>query len=100
MTVSSLACTFSGVKKDEFGTPKTLREESQKEFKKETRRVAIKGFDSGTNKQQIEALLSSYHTETIHTDKSGESCKVLNLKILIYCEISFNPHAVGIRNFK
>ena len=76
MTVSSLACTFSGVKKDEFGTPKTLREESQKEFKKETRRVAIKGFDSGTNKQQIEALLSSYHTETIHTDKSGESCKV------------------------
>lgn len=79
MTVSSLACTFSGAKKEfkeEFVLPPTLREESRREFKKETRRVAIKGFDSGTNKSQIEALLSTYHTETIHTDKSGESCKV------------------------
>jgi len=51
--------------------------ESQKEFKKDSRRVAIKGFPDGTPKGQIEELLRAYDIETIHMDKNGTSCKVV-----------------------
>ena len=51
-------------------------ENSKSEFKKYARRVAIKNFPTGTQKSDIQQCLSGYRIETIHTDKSGESCKV------------------------
>ena len=78
-----------------------LLEQSKREFKKDSRRVAIKvkafyfrcalflalfcvifikhkiqNFPERTKKEEIDALLSSYHIETTHTDKNNESCKV------------------------
>jgi len=54
-----------------------LLEQSKREFKKDSRRVAIKNFPERTKKEEIDALLSSYHIETTHTDKNNESCKVV-----------------------
>ena len=55
-------------------------ESSRREFTKETRRVALKGFPNGTPKDTIKELLkcNKYDFETIHTDKAGETCKVGN----------------------
>ena len=69
----------------EMGTLNNLLDTSKREFKKETRRVAIKGFPNGTQKIQIQDLLESYNIETIHTDKSGESCKVIIMTFFTIC---------------
>ena len=36
----------------------------------------FQNFPERTKKEEIDALLSSYHIETTHTDKNNESCKV------------------------
>lgn len=52
-------------------------EKSKWEFKKDARRVAIRNFPIGTQKCDIQQFLRDYCVETIHTDKAGESCKVV-----------------------